>query len=76
MKKTICKRLYDTDASTIVKKITERDFGDPMGYEETLYKTSEGKFFIYTNGGASSKYPAEGIRRMSAAAADKWLSEH
>ena len=73
MKKIICGAEYDTAASTIVKKVTEGCFGDSCGYEETLYVTAEGKYFLYTNGGADSKYPAENIKRMSKKAADAWL---
>ncbi len=75
MKKIICKVTYDTENAEIVKKTTFGSFGDENGYEETLYVTSDGKYFLYTNGGASSKYTEEGIKRMSKAAADKWLED-
>ena len=74
MKKIICKKEYDTDTSVIVKKNTYGEFGDAEGYEETLYKTEGGNYFLYTNGGAESKYPKEDIKRMSAKAAEEWLS--
>ena len=74
MKKIICGVEYDTAASTVVKKVTEGYFGDPCGYEETLYVTADGKYFLYTNGGSDSKYPTEGIKRMSKKAADAWLA--
>ena len=35
MKKIICKREYDTETATLVKKHTVGEFGDPAGYEET-----------------------------------------
>ncbi len=76
MKKIICKVEYDTAASQIVKKTVSGAYGDPCGYEETLYVTSDGKYFLYTNGGAESKYAEEGIKRMSKAAAEKWLEEN
>ena len=76
MKKIICKVEYDTDNSEIIFKNTSGELGDPSGYEETLYKTYSGKFFLYTNGGESSKYPSENIARMSAAKADEWLEAH
>lgn len=76
MKKIICKVEYDTETSTIVKKVTEGDFGDAKGYEETLYVSADGKYFLYTNGGEESKYPTESIKRMSKAAAEKWLAEN
>ena len=75
MKKIICKVEYDTEASELIAKRTVGEFGDPTGYEESLYKTEGGKFFLYTFGGAESKYAEEGIKRMSAANADKWLAE-
>ena len=74
MKKIICKVEYDTEASELVLKKVNGNFGDADGYEETLYKTANGKFFLYTNGGADSKYPTEDIKRLSAAKADEWLA--
>ena len=76
MKKIICKKEYDTAASTIVKKVTSGEWGDPCGYEETLYVTESGNYFLYVNGGAESKYPAEDIKRMSAKAAEAWKAEN
>ena len=55
MKKTICKVEYDTEASELVAKHTVGAFGDPTGYEERLYKTEGGKFFLYTVGGAQNE---------------------
>jgi len=76
MKKVICKIEYDTDAAELIAKHTSGEFGDPAGYEETLYRTEGGKYFLYTFGGAESKYSAEGIKRMSAATAEAWLAEN
>jgi len=75
MKKIICKVEYDTETSEIVKKNTFGSFGDADGYEETLYKTADGKYFLYVNGGAESIYPEENIKRMSAAKAEEWLAK-
>ena len=50
--------------------------GDPAGYEESLYVTAGGKFFLYTNGGEESKYTKENITRMSAKSADEWKKSH
>ena len=72
MKKIICKVEYDTELSAVVKKKTFGSFGDPAGYEETLYVTEGGKYFLYTNGGAESPYTKEDIKRMSAAKAEEW----
>ncbi len=75
MKKIICKVEYDTESSELIAKHTEGEFGDPAGYEESLYITEGGKYFLYTNGGEESKYAKEDIKRMSAAKADEWKTE-
>ncbi|MBE6543005.1 MAG: hypothetical protein E7675_01250 [Ruminococcaceae bacterium] len=72
MKKIICKVEYDTETSTLVEKRTYGEFGDPKGYEESLYVTEGGKYFIYVNGGEESIYPEENIKRISAAKVDEW----
>ena len=74
MKKIICKVEYDTQNSELVAKNTFGQFGDTNGYEESLYITKDGKYFLYVNGGEDSKYPAENITRMSAAKAKEWLA--
>lgn len=74
MKKVICKVTYDTEAAQLIKKNTFGQFGDPAGYEESLYKTEDGKYFLYVNGGAESVYTEENIKRMSAAKAEEWLN--
>lgn len=72
MKKIICKVEYDTEKSELVGKNTFGTFGDKDGYEESLYVTADGKYFLYVNGGEDSKYPQENITRMSAAKAEEW----
>jgi hypothetical protein len=76
MKKIICKKEYDTETATIVKKVTFGNFGEADGYEETLCQTPDGLFFLYVNGGAESAHPAEDITRMSKAKAEAWLKDH
>ena len=72
MKKIICKVEYDTETAELIEKRTFGNFGDADGYEESLYKTEGGKFFLYVNGGEESVHPAENIVRMSAAKAEEW----
>ena len=72
MKKIICKKEYDTDSSEIVEKRAFGTFGSPDGYEETLYKTPDGKLFLYVNGAKNSIHPEENIIRMSKAKAEEW----
>lgn len=74
MQKIICKKLYDTEASEIVKKVTFGSFGDADGYEETLYITADGAYFLYENGGENSIHPKENIKRMSKKSAEEWLA--
>ena len=72
MKKVICKIEYDTEASELIAKKSVGNFGDPAGYEETLYKTKDGKFFVYGFGGNESPYPEETITRLAANKVKAW----
>ena len=76
MKKVICKVEYDTEKSELVAKFTSGNFGEADGYEESLYKTANGKFFLYVNGGEESPYKKEDIKRLAPAKADEWLNAH
>ena len=76
MKKVICKVEYDTDTAELLAKKSVGSFGDADGYEESLYKTADGKFFLYTNGGSESPYTKEDIKRLAKAKADEWLAEN
>ena len=72
MKKTVKGKSYDTIEMSIVKKVTSGAYGDPAGYEETLYVAEDGSYFLYTNGGAESKYTAEKLTQMSKAKVEAW----
>ncbi len=76
MKKIICKREYDTDTATLVKKYTVGAMGDADGYEETLYQTEGGLYFLYVNGGEDSPYTTENIKAISKAKVEEWLANH
>ncbi len=76
MQKIICNKLYDTETSQIITKVTFGNFGDSDGYEETLYVTQDGAYFLYENGGADSIHPKENIKRMSKKAALEWAEKH
>ena len=76
MQKIICKKVYDTATATVVKKVTSGYYGDPAGYEETLYVTPDGAYFLYTNGGSESKYTTENITRKSRAAAEAFIANN
>lgn len=76
MKKIICKKEYDTDTATLIKRCTYGYYGDPAGYEEILYQTPTGFYFIYVRGGKTSPYPGEDILRLGKAKVDEWLQNH
>ena len=76
MKKIICKREYDTEVASLIKKFTVGELGDSKGYEESLYEMPDGKKFLYVNGGKDSIYPTENIKSISKEKADAWLKDH
>ena len=61
MKKSISRKVYNTDTAELIKTNNYGEFGDPAGYQESLYRTPKGDYFIYGVGGAESKYPEENI---------------
>lgn len=76
MIKKLGKATYDTETATLIVKKTVGNYGDPAGYEETLYQTPGGLYFVYTNGGEQSPYPTEGIKRLKAEDAQKFIAEN
>ena len=76
MKKIICKKEYDTETATLLKKTTHGYFGDPAGYEESLYQTPGGLYFVYVCGGETSPYPTEDIQRLAKTKVNAWLDTH
>ena len=74
MQKTFKGKVYDTEKMTVVKKVVSGAWGDPAGYEETLYQ--DGKlFFMYTNGGEQSQYKTEKLVNMPKSKAEAWLAK-
>ena len=76
MIKKLGKATYDTETATLIVKKTVGSYGDPAGYEETLFQTPGGLYFVYTNGGEQSPYPTEGIKRLKAEDAQKFIAEN
>ena len=76
MKKIICKKEYDSENATLIKKCTYGHFGDPAGYEEILFQTPGGMYFVYARGGSESPYPQEDIQRLAKAKVNDWLESH
>lgn len=50
--------------------------GDAAGFEESLYQTEKGLYFLYVNGGEESPYAKEDIKSVSKAKAEQWLETH
>ena len=76
MKKTICKIEYDTETATLIKKFVCGFYGDPAGYEESLYQTAAGLYFLYVCGGENSPYPTEDILRLAKTKVNEWMENH
>ena len=76
MKKIICKKEYDTETATLIKKYTCGELGDPAGYEEDLYQTPGGLYFLHVAGGETSPYPTEDILRLAKTKVNEWIENH
>ncbi len=76
MKKIVCKKEYDTESATLVKKVIHGEVGSKDGYEESLYMMPDGSYFYYYNGGEASPYGTEDIKRIAKAKAEAWIQEN
>lgn len=76
MKKIICKKEYDTETAEFIQKRVVGFYGDPAGYEECLFKTPAGLYFLYVSGGESSPYPSEDILRLAKAKVKDWMENN
>ena len=76
MKKIICKKEYDTETATFIKRYDCGTYGDPAGYEECLFQTPGGLYFLYVRGGEASPYPAEDIIRIAKTKVNEWIETH
>lgn len=61
MKKIIGKVTYNTNTAKLLDVKTVGTFGDETGYEERLYETKRGAYFLHCIGGSESKYKSEEI---------------
>ena len=76
MKKIICKKEYDTEPATLIQKHIVGTYGDPAGYEEDLYQTPEGLYFLHVGGGETSPYPNEDILRLAKTKVKTWMENN
>ncbi|MDO4890920.1 MAG: hypothetical protein Q3963_06115 [Coriobacteriaceae bacterium] len=70
------RRIFDTAKAEALGNRAYSYYGDPAGYEETLFKTKGGLYFLHGIGGAESPYPAgEDIVPITEAEANAWLAD-
>ena len=62
--------------ASLVMKYTYGFFGVPAGYEETLYQTPGGLYFLHVMGGETSPYPTEDILRLAKTKVNDWMENH
>ena len=82
----INRKVYDTETAEFVAGTqSSHSNGDFSYYEEALYKTKKGAFFLYGKGGALSRYsepcadgsgPGRKISVMTEEEAYEWLEEN
>ena len=85
MKQIIDRKLYDTgSAEQIARYAPLTDQGDFNYLVETLYKLSDGEYFLHAEGGAATKWaekisnrrtPGEEIQRFTDEEALDWCEE-
>ena len=67
------RHVYDTTKSTELGTRAFGAYGDPAGYEETLYQNRQGFYFVAGKGGDQSLYAAgEDVRPLSEDEAAAW----
>ena len=76
MKKIICNDAANTETDTLIKAYSFGQLGDPAGYEEDLYQTPEGLYFLHVGGGEASIYPTEDIQRLAKTKVKDWMENH
>ena len=85
MKQVIDRKLYDTEtAEQIAQHAPLTDRGDFHYLTETLYKLSDGEYFLHGEGGAATKWaekisnertPGEEIQRLTDEEALDWCED-
>ena len=85
MQRVINRKLYDTEqAEQIARYAPLTDRGDFNYLIETLYKTSDGEYFLHAEGGAATKWaekisnqrtPGEVIQLLTDEEAVDWCEE-
>lgn len=74
--KNVKTKVYDTSKAKVIKKLTYGAYGDPKGFETTLFQTPEGDYFLYTFGGSESDYAKEAITAFSKQKAKEFIERN
>jgi hypothetical protein len=70
------RRIFDTTKAEDLGSRAYSYYGDPAGYEETLYKTKGGLYFLCGIGGTERPYAdGEDIHPLTANEAEAWLND-
>lgn len=75
MKKVINKVTYNTDTAELLNSKAFGSFGEENGYEEKLYLTKKGAYFLHCIGGRDSKYAEEEIIPLTEEQKNNWENE-
>ena len=86
MKRIIDGKIYNTDTATLIAEASSHvGRSDFSWWEEELYVTPKGRFFVYGEGHAMSRWaepvgnmrgPGSGIEALTAAEALEWCERH
>jgi hypothetical protein len=76
MKKTIEKKVYDTEKDTHIAQRFAGEFGTSGGFEEQLFITKDKQHYIYGVGGSESPYPKPTIALLTDEEAENWKKEN
>jgi len=76
MKKTINKKVYDTEKDTHIAERFAGEFGTPSGFEEQLFVTKDKQHYIYGVGGSESPYAEKTIALLTDEEAAKWKADN
>jgi hypothetical protein len=86
MKRVIEGKTYNTDTATLIGEASYGNHGDFHAWEEALYRTAKGAFFLVGSGGARTRWReqvsqntwsgGEGMEAMIPPEALEWCERH
>jgi hypothetical protein len=73
MKRIINGKKYDTDTANCIASDSYGNCGDFAAWEEALYRTKKGQYFITGSGGPMSKYAVSIGNNTTSGSSELWL---